>query len=74
MQLISGDFSGKLSVCLQEVNRYKGKNYPIMNIHERTLSVLACRVSSGAGTFQREQQAFGPLWAALCPSSACVSF
>uniref|UniRef100_A0A672NRI2 ethanolamine-phosphate cytidylyltransferase n=1 Tax=Sinocyclocheilus grahami TaxID=75366 RepID=A0A672NRI2_SINGR len=25
----------------QEVNRYKGKNYPIMNIHERTLSVLA---------------------------------
>uniref|UniRef100_A0A8B9L2V8 ethanolamine-phosphate cytidylyltransferase n=1 Tax=Astyanax mexicanus TaxID=7994 RepID=A0A8B9L2V8_ASTMX len=29
----------------QEVNRYKGKNYPIMNIHERTLSVLACRVS-----------------------------
>lgn len=31
---------------LQEVNRYKGKNYPIMNVHERTLSVLACRVSS----------------------------
>ncbi|TRY85504.1 hypothetical protein DNTS_016008, partial [Danionella cerebrum] len=30
----------------QEVNRYKGKNYPIMNIHERTLSVLACRVSA----------------------------
>lgn len=28
----------------QEVNRYKGKNYPIMNVHERTLSVLACRV------------------------------
>ncbi|KAG8446394.1 hypothetical protein GDO86_014014 [Hymenochirus boettgeri] len=27
----------------QEVNHYKGKNYPIMNIHERTLSVLACR-------------------------------
>lgn len=27
------------------MNRYKGKNYPIMNIHERTLSVLACRVS-----------------------------
>ncbi|XP_068606168.1 ethanolamine-phosphate cytidylyltransferase-like [Brachionichthys hirsutus] len=26
----------------QEVNRYKGKNYPIMNVHERTLSVLAC--------------------------------
>ncbi|XP_010189453.1 PREDICTED: ethanolamine-phosphate cytidylyltransferase, partial [Mesitornis unicolor] len=32
----------------QEVNRYKGKNYPIMNIHERTLSVLACRVSAPA--------------------------
>lgn len=27
------------------MNRYKGKNYPIMNLHERTLSVLACRVS-----------------------------
>ncbi|XP_008315525.2 ethanolamine-phosphate cytidylyltransferase [Cynoglossus semilaevis] len=30
----------------QQVNRYKGKNYPIMNIHERTLSVLACRYVS----------------------------
>ncbi|XP_042139194.1 ethanolamine-phosphate cytidylyltransferase isoform X9 [Peromyscus maniculatus bairdii] len=30
----------------QEVNRYKGKNYPIMNLHERTLSVLACRYVS----------------------------
>ncbi|XP_071796948.1 ethanolamine-phosphate cytidylyltransferase-like [Asterias amurensis] len=26
-----------------EVNRYHGGNYPIMNLHERTLSVLACR-------------------------------
>lgn len=25
------------------VNRYKGANYPIMNVHERTLSVLACK-------------------------------
>ncbi|CAF4048362.1 unnamed protein product [Rotaria sp. Silwood2] len=25
------------------VNRYKGSNHPIMNIHERVLSVLACR-------------------------------
>ncbi|XP_005105781.2 ethanolamine-phosphate cytidylyltransferase [Aplysia californica] len=25
------------------VNRYKGSNFPIMNLHERTLSVLACR-------------------------------
>lgn len=25
------------------VNRYKGANFPIMNLHERTLSVLACR-------------------------------
>lgn len=33
------------SLWPQEVNRYKGKNYPIMNLHERTLSVLACRVS-----------------------------
>lgn len=28
-----------------EVNKYKGKNYPIMNLHERVLSVLACKVS-----------------------------
>jgi len=27
----------------EEVNRYKGLNYPIMNLHERVLSVLACR-------------------------------
>ncbi|XP_038064216.1 ethanolamine-phosphate cytidylyltransferase-like isoform X2 [Patiria miniata] len=27
----------------KEVNRYDGGNYPIMNLHERTLSVLACR-------------------------------
>lgn len=26
------------------VNKYKGSNYPIMNLHERTLSVLACKV------------------------------
>lgn len=26
------------------VNQYKGSNYPIMNLHERTLSVLACKV------------------------------
>ena len=25
------------------VNRYKGSNFPIMNLHERTLSVLAYR-------------------------------
>lgn len=27
------------------VNRYRGANYPIMNLHERVLSVLACKVS-----------------------------
>lgn len=27
------------------VNRYRGSNYPIMNVHERCLSVSACRVS-----------------------------
>lgn len=27
------------------VNRYKKGNYPIMNLHERVLSVLACKVS-----------------------------
>lgn len=26
-----------------EVNKYKGYNYPILNLHERVLSVLACR-------------------------------
>ena len=31
---------------LQEVNRYKGKNYPIMNLQERVLSLLACKVGS----------------------------
>lgn len=40
---------GLFSDCLQEVNRYKRKNYPIMNIHERTLSVLACRVRWDGG-------------------------
>ena len=32
--------------CLdtQDVNHYKGKNYPIMNLQERVLSVLACKV------------------------------
>jgi len=28
------------------VNQYKGSNYPIMNLHERTLSVLACKYVS----------------------------
>lgn len=28
------------------VNRYKGHNYPIMNLHERVLSVLACKVGA----------------------------
>ena len=28
----------------REVNRYRGSNYPIMNLHERVLSVLACKV------------------------------
>jgi hypothetical protein len=26
------------------VNRNHGSNFPILNLHERTLSVLACRV------------------------------
>ncbi len=28
------------------VNMYKGSNYPIMNLHERVLSVLACKYVS----------------------------
>jgi len=31
-------------INLQVVNRYKGANYPIMNVHERVLSVLTNRV------------------------------
>lgn len=31
------------------VNKYKGSNYPIMNIHERVLSVLACKVIKNEG-------------------------
>lgn len=30
----------------QTVNAIKGSNYPLMNLHERALSVLACRVSA----------------------------
>ena len=40
-------WTGLQHVCvcvLQTVNRYKGANFPIMNLHERVLSVLACRV------------------------------
>lgn len=33
------------------VNNYKGSNYPIMNIHERVLSVLACKVCTTAVCF-----------------------
>jgi len=33
------------SETLQVVNRYKGANYPIMNLHERVLSVLTNRAS-----------------------------
>ena len=32
------------------VNRYKGANYPIMNLHERVLSVLAYRYTNVYGT------------------------
>jgi ethanolamine-phosphate cytidylyltransferase len=28
------------------VNNVRGSNYPIMNLHERVLSVLACKVCS----------------------------
>lgn len=33
------------------VNNYKASNYPIMNIHERVLSVLACKVSQAFPMF-----------------------
>lgn len=35
------------------VNAYKGSNYPIMNIHERVLSVLACKVKKRKTIFTR---------------------
>lgn len=45
----------------QVVNYYKGRNYPIMTLHERVLSVLACRVSS-------------KIWKLCCFSKKFVSF
>lgn len=44
-----------------EVNKYKGGNYPIMNLHERVLSVLACKVKSNqncARTFTQQSLLF----------------
>lgn len=35
----------------QEVNRYRGANNPIMNLNERTLSVLACRYAIFFATY-----------------------
>ncbi|KAF3844036.1 hypothetical protein F7725_016084 [Dissostichus mawsoni] len=46
IQFASGKEPQPGDTIIYEVNRYKGKNYPIMNIHERTLSVLACRYVS----------------------------
>lgn len=36
------------------VNRYKGSNYPIMNLHERVLSVLACKVGVKSFGFHKQ--------------------
>ena len=36
--------TGILFPLHQVVNKYKGSNYPIMNLHERVLNVLACKV------------------------------
>ena len=33
------------------VNHYRGYNYPIMNLHERVLSVLACKVCQQLSIF-----------------------
>ncbi|CAF89337.1 unnamed protein product, partial [Tetraodon nigroviridis] len=44
--IIVGLHFDQASLVPAEVNRYKRKNYPIMNVHERTLSVLACRYVS----------------------------
>ena len=30
----------------QVVNQYKGRNYPIMNLQERVLCILSCKVST----------------------------
>lgn len=38
-----GDFL-LVGICDDEtVNKHKGENWPIMNLHERTLCVLSCR-------------------------------
>lgn len=39
-----------------EVNRYKGGNYPIMNLHERVLSVLACKVFTKCFCLREEEK------------------
>lgn len=52
---------------VQEVNRYKGKNYPIMNVHERTLSVLACRVGPHPPPFVLHVTPTVSLWLRSCP-------
>lgn len=44
------ELGGYIIVGLHEdsvVNHYKGSNYPIMNLQERVLSVLACKVCAG---------------------------
>jgi len=35
---------------MQDVNKRKGVNYPIMNLHERVLVVLSCKVYTTRGT------------------------
>ena len=41
---------------MQDVNHYKGKNYPIMNLQERVLSVLACKVGGKEKETEREEE------------------
>jgi len=35
---------------MQDVNKRKGVNYPIMNLHERVLVVLSCKVYNARNT------------------------
>ena len=67
-KMTNDENGGVVCVSLQDVNRYKGKNYPIMNLQERVLSVLACRV----GERERERERVRQCSLRLLPSSCSL--
>ena len=45
----------------EEINRFSGVNYPIMNIYERGLCVLQCKVGAGLAVQPRPRPLLLPL-------------